>query len=328
MNFCAQFIIAMGTLFDLYSGIGGLSLALQPEFKTVAYCENDPAAVAVLEKNMRNRRLHKAPIYPDVSKLTESDLNKLKPSCLSMGFPCQDISTAKHNAEGIDGVRSGSVMHVIRLVKDLSFVRLLFLENSPALRTRGLHSLEKALKTSGFNLCWGLFAACDVGSPQKRLRWYGIAYREGKDVAALNIPFKKRPWKLEPNIERVVPKSDAAVNRLQLLGNAVVPQCARFAFSTLCAKWQAGVVERKHACKLPTIRLIYPSRDVVRKAGWATPMRAVAGPCVRATHRCNSQLLGNALYSKPTTVKRPVSVNPLWVEWLQGYPSHYTQRSR
>ena len=72
----------MGTLFDLYSGIGGNSLALGPEFTTVAYCENDPSAVAVLENNMRKGRLDRAPIYPDVTKLTATDFKRHKPSSL------------------------------------------------------------------------------------------------------------------------------------------------------------------------------------------------------------------------------------------------------
>ena len=192
-----------------------------------------------------------------------------------MGFPCQDISHANHAPVGIDGVRSGSIMHVIKLVRTLPFVRLIFLENSPAIRMRGLDTLTTELKKSGFNLCWGLFAACDVGSPQTRLRWFGLAFRTGKDIDGMRMPLTKRPWKLEPHVDRVIPRSDIIYNRLQLLGNAVVPQCARLAFSTLCSEWKQGTVKRDPKCKLPKIKMTYPTGDTVIlakiKNGTVTP---------------------------------------------------------
>lgn len=59
---------------DLFSGIGGISLALKPWVETVAYCECEPYAQAVLLERMASGDLDSAPIWDDVRTL---DLTRL-----------------------------------------------------------------------------------------------------------------------------------------------------------------------------------------------------------------------------------------------------------
>ena len=65
------------TALELFSGIGGEAIALKEAgVKTIGYCEINEGSAAILRNNMEQGRLDKAPIYPDVSKLTKKDLSK------------------------------------------------------------------------------------------------------------------------------------------------------------------------------------------------------------------------------------------------------------
>ena len=320
-------------LFDIFAGIGGFSLALQPEFRTVAYCEREPAAIAVLQKNMKSGRLHQAPIYADVLQLTEKDFNHHKPFVISMGFPCQDISHVKKEPDGIHGARSGTIFHVIDIAKRCPYVRMMLIENSPALRFRGLDLLKRKLTTAGFKLSWGIFGACDVASPQRRLRWFGVAFRAANDFSKIPRFQLSNTWKAEPRLCRTVCKTAAIIQRLELLGNAVVPACARFAFANIVQ--HNGAVEEvvfKHVYDhLPLLTMKYPNGEVATRHGWSTPVKTQSNPCHRPSHACNWLLTGNVLYvnEEPQcgTAENP-AINPMWLEWLQGYPANYTAAGR
>jgi hypothetical protein len=54
---------------DLFSGYGGLTLALSPWVKPVLYCEIAPYAQAILLSRMASGQLPEAPIFTDITKL-------------------------------------------------------------------------------------------------------------------------------------------------------------------------------------------------------------------------------------------------------------------
>ena len=65
---------------SLCSGIGGLDLGVKracPDARTVAYCEADPFCQAVLLARMRDGRLDRAPIWPDIRTLTKENIDWL-----------------------------------------------------------------------------------------------------------------------------------------------------------------------------------------------------------------------------------------------------------
>ena len=66
---------------DLFSGIGGISKALEPWVRTIAYCEQDRFCQAVLLSRMSTGDIDTAPIWDDVTTLD-------KP-CLDMILSCQ-----------------------------------------------------------------------------------------------------------------------------------------------------------------------------------------------------------------------------------------------
>lgn len=157
---------------DLFSGIGGIGLALEPWVRTVAYCEQDRYAQSVLLSRMQSGEIDRAPIWDDVTTLRAELLPRV--DIIFGGFPCQDLSVAGRG-KGLAGERSGLFFEIVRLVQEIkpSFV---FLENVPAIRTRGLSEVVHALTEIGYDCRWTCLSAADVGAPHKRERWFLLAH--------------------------------------------------------------------------------------------------------------------------------------------------------
>ena len=84
---------------DLFSGIGGLTLALRDYVHPFAYCEIDKYCQAVLLSRMHTGELPKAPIWDDIKTIMGSILPSI--DIIYGGFPCQDISFAG-NGKGLE----------------------------------------------------------------------------------------------------------------------------------------------------------------------------------------------------------------------------------
>lgn len=165
---------------DLFSGIGGLSIALRQWVRTVAYCERDAYAQAVLLSRMASGELERAPIWDDVTSLRGSMLPNI--DMVFGGFPCQDISVAGRGT-GLGGERSGLYTHIERLVEETK-PTFVFLENVPAIRTRGLGRVVWGLSSLGYDCRWTVISAASVGAPHKRDRWFLLAYADRKNLRA------------------------------------------------------------------------------------------------------------------------------------------------
>jgi len=66
----------------------------------------------------------------------------------------------------------------MRLAKEIK-PAFIFLENVPAIRTRGLETVVGELSTAGYDCRWGMLSAYDMGAPHKRERWFLLAYSKG-----------------------------------------------------------------------------------------------------------------------------------------------------
>ena len=157
---------------DLFSGIGGISMALSPWVQTIAYCECEPYAQAVLMERMQSGDLDIAPIWDDIRTLNREILDN-EIDIIFGGFPCQDISVAG-NGKGLAGERSGLFFEIMRLAKEYkpSFI---FLENVPAITGRGLDTVATEITSLGYDCRWGVLSAYDVGAPHQRERWFCLA---------------------------------------------------------------------------------------------------------------------------------------------------------
>jgi DNA (cytosine-5)-methyltransferase 1 len=163
---------------DLFSGIGGITLALAPWVRPVTYCENDRYCQAVLLSRMADGELPWAPIWDDVRTLLGVVSKPV--DIIYGGFPCQDISVAG-NGRGLEGERSGLVNEIFRLVDEIS-PSFIFLENVPAIRTRGAEQVGKELSGRGYDCRWDVVSAAEVGAPHLRKRWFLLAHANGQPV--------------------------------------------------------------------------------------------------------------------------------------------------
>ena len=82
---------------DLFSGIGGLTVALKRWVEPVAYCEIDQYAQGVLLSRMASGELPVAPIWDDIRTFSDKELSA-EVEIIYGGFPCQDISVAGHGS--------------------------------------------------------------------------------------------------------------------------------------------------------------------------------------------------------------------------------------
>ncbi len=261
----------------LFSGIGGLTLALSEWVTPVAYCERERYAQAVLLSRMADGELPRAPIWDDVTSLRGTML----PSPIDIiygGFPCQDISSAGHGV-GLGGERSGLFNHIARLVSETN-PRFIFLENVSAIRTRGLNSVAQTLTELGYDFRWTIVSAKEVGACHVRKRWFGLARAHGLNLrlepgrssrqkrqaqtidgvdgsprtypnadgsrlegqlgseSRVPRPVVYNGWKSQPTVCRRDHGVSGRPHQLKGLGNAVVPLQAQVAFKKLLGNFE------------------------------------------------------------------------------------------
>lgn len=159
---------------DLFSGIGGFSLGLERAgMRTVAFCENDPFCQSVLRHHWP-----RVPIYSDVAALSATQLTADgigKVGLICGGFPCQDISTARHaEAPGLTGERSGLWFEMFRLVRECRPDWVL-IENVSRLRTLGADRVLSDLGSEDYTARPLVVGAGDTGAPHPRARVWIVA---------------------------------------------------------------------------------------------------------------------------------------------------------
>lgn len=154
----------------LFAGAGGGLLAdIILGHEPAVAVEHDAYCCAVLRERFPGLRV----IEGDVRTVDFArDLAGVDALCA--GFPCQDISLAG-NGRGLDGERSGLFWEVMRAVDSLR-PEWVFLENSPAIRTRGRDRVLASLMERGYLARDGLLSAAAVGAPHRRDRWWCLAH--------------------------------------------------------------------------------------------------------------------------------------------------------
>lgn len=160
---------------DLFAGIGGITRGIERWASPVAYCEQNRFCQAALLSRMWLNQLPRAPIWDDVRTLRGSFLPRV--DLIAGGFPCQDISSAGRGA-GLGGKRSSLFFEIVRLAEETR-APFIFLENVPAIRTRGLREVVGALTEVGYDCRWTCVTASRFGAWHKRERWFLLAYSYG-----------------------------------------------------------------------------------------------------------------------------------------------------
>ena len=175
-------------MLDLFSGIGGFSLAAQwvwgEDLEIVGFCENEPYPHKVLKKNFPG-----VPIHEDITKLDGKEFKNI--DLITGGFPCQDISIAGRGAGVKEGTRSGLWFDLLRIIRDVR-PRYALIENVPMLTIRGGTRVISDLTEIGYDAEWTIISAKDVGAWHRRKRIWICAYPEVKWTGESREPDKKK----------------------------------------------------------------------------------------------------------------------------------------
>lgn len=158
---------------------------------------------------MATNDIERAPIWDDVTSLRGPMLPAI--DIIYGGFPCQDISVAGLGA-GLEGQRSGLFFQIVRLAKETG-APFIFLENVPAIRTRGLSRVCFELATLGYDMRWTVLSAASVGACHQRDRWFLLAHSNSLRLREQH----------EQKFNKQTPRLDAASTK----GDVANPMCAR-----------------------------------------------------------------------------------------------------
>lgn len=161
---------------DLFSGYGGITIALSDWVRPIAYCEIDRYCEGGLLSNMSRRVLRVSPIWDDI-RTFEGRTFKDRIDIIYGGFPCQDISIAGLG-KGLAGERSGLFFEIVRLAKEIQ-PKFVFLENVPAITSRGGLRVVREITQMGYDTRWCVISAASVGALHRRERWFLLAHSNG-----------------------------------------------------------------------------------------------------------------------------------------------------
>ncbi len=172
---------------SLFSGIGGLDLAAEScGIETAAFCEIEPFAVQVLE-----RRFPAVENHGDITRFTNRTLRELGGSpfhrfkcpadyngtidVVHGGFPCQDLSVAGKQ-RGLSGERSGLWFEMLRVISELRPAYVLA-ENVRGACNLALDTVHSGLVGEGYKVYPYVIPASAVGAPHQRERLFVFGVR-------------------------------------------------------------------------------------------------------------------------------------------------------
>ena len=236
---------------DLFTGIGGLTLALHDlGIRPLVYCEKEPAAQQVLQNLMQRGSLPDAPIHDDVQTLIPPRGADL----VMGGFPCQGFSDAGIR-QGLRHAGSSLINSVYHIVEQAA-PAVVFLENVSAILTKqhvaDFQSILQTFHVMGYDGRYVRVRGHDIQCPQKRDRVYMLFHRRGTPLPALEVApsYRRFEWTREPVPRMTREKPNGKTKRYKLLGNSVIPELTRLAFLTL---WSGLVVPAPQLYTLRTI---------------------------------------------------------------------------
>jgi DNA (cytosine-5)-methyltransferase 1 len=212
----------MLTIGSLFSGVGGLELGLEwAGLGPVKWqVEIDPFCRQVLKKQWPEVRR-----YEDIHNISSTTLPSVDLIC--GGFPCQPFSTASH------GRRTAIDLwpEMRRVVCDIR-PRVVIAEN---VQLEPVEAAAGDLTDAGYSVGIVNLPAGVVGAPHQRIRWFVVAHtdKDGQPRLAQHAEMAWAPsmgpalsWETLPTNLGMDDGLSDRLDRLEALGNAVVPQCA------------------------------------------------------------------------------------------------------
>lgn len=162
--------------FSTFSGIGGFELGIQsviPAAECVGYSEIDKYACQVYQSHFPN---HKN--YGDITKI---DINALPDFDLLVGgSPCQDLSIAKKDRQGLQGSRSGLFFKYVEILQTKK-PRYFILENVNSMPKESKIEISRIMGVDPVMINASLVS----GQNRKRLFWCNFLVNQPKDRGIL-----------------------------------------------------------------------------------------------------------------------------------------------
>ena len=157
---------------DLFCGIGGFRLAMK---------ENNVQCVFSSDIDKFARETYSANFYDvpvgDITRVDVSDIPSF--DILTAGFPCQPFSYAGLGRGFEDQTRGTLFFDICRIVQ-YHRPKMIFLENVKGLVSHKngetLKTILNNLKNLGYDTHWKVLSSLNYGLPQKRERWYCVAF--------------------------------------------------------------------------------------------------------------------------------------------------------
>lgn len=235
----------------LFAGGGGSVLAAKLlGWNTVCAVEIDAGARQIVLDRQRDGVIKQFPIWDDI-RTFDGRPWRGSVDVVTGGFPCQDISQCGAGA-GIGGERSGLWGEQKRIICEVE-PKLVVVENSPMLTTRGLGTVLGDLAGMGFSARWGVFRASSIGACHHRARFFMVAYPNSTKLESLDIPKpacidtqESRRRQFARAIDAALPADDYSsmprdsdvlargMDGLKATGNGWVPAMAAGAIYKLC----------------------------------------------------------------------------------------------
>jgi DNA (cytosine-5)-methyltransferase 1 len=155
---------------DLFSGIGGFSLACQWNgIETEVFCERDKFCQRVLKRHWPN-----VPIVSDIAEFDGSAYSGA--FILTGGFPCQPFSCAgKQRGKEDDRWLWPEMLKVITAARP----RWVLAENVPGIVKMELDTVLSDLEAEGYATGTLIIPACAVNAPHRRDRVWIVANTNG-----------------------------------------------------------------------------------------------------------------------------------------------------
>lgn len=162
-------------LADLFCGVGGFRLAMEPlGFKPVYACDLNKDVADTYERNFGERP------FGDVFRIVLQDLPKI--DIVTAGFPCQPFSKAGLK-QGFKDQRAGTIFGLMNVLQH-SRAKAFVVENVLGLKQHdGGETFDLMLKmfeASGYTVAWDVLDAQHFGGSQHRRRVFVVGSRTGK----------------------------------------------------------------------------------------------------------------------------------------------------
>jgi len=212
---------------DLFSGIGGFSLAAElvfgHEYENIGFCDNDAFCQAVIRKHWP-----KSKIYEDIKKLNGKRIGTV--DLITGGFPCQPFSIAGDRKGKNDDRHLWPEM--LRIIKE-SKPTWVIGENVAGLISMGLDQVLSDLEAARFEVIPFVVPACAVNAVHRRDRVWIIAYSSRNREKSMAMERKQNKENINPFWENT--GAAANTNRLGVKGRTITRYCR---FPDWCASRQ------------------------------------------------------------------------------------------